>query len=254
MSKPILSTRALTRRFGSNGREGAPAAALESLDFSVNEGEFTVVMGSSGSGKSTLLYLLAGLDRPTSGEVIWLSGRIDHLGEKELALLRRKGFGFVFQQSQLIPALTLRDNAAMPAHLLGTPVAAAHARVDQLFAGFGISALSDRLPSQVSGGEAQRASIARALVNCPSVLLADEPTGALNHTAGDAVLNCFSDIHRAGQTIVLVTHELRAAARGERIVFLRDGKSAGEFRFNPEMKDGAERERTLFSWLSERGW
>jgi putative ABC transport system ATP-binding protein len=254
MDHIVLSTKSLTRRFGQTGKKSAPAIALDSLDFTVSEGEFTVVMGSSGSGKSTLLYLLAGLDRPTSGEVIWNELRIDNRSEKELALMRRKGFGFVFQQSQMIPSLSLRDNAAMPAHLLGMKPAEVSARVDELFADFGIGGLADRLPSQVSGGEAQRASIARALVNRPSVLLADEPTGALNHASGEAVLKCFTDIHRSGQTIVIVTHELRAAARGQRIVFLQDGKTAGELRFDTAMQLPAEREKVLFAWLSERGW
>lgn len=252
MEDAILEARSLVKRFGQPGAEGP--AVLDGIDFRAGKGEYVAVMGSSGSGKSTLLYLLAGLDRPTGGEVHFRGDRIDHKSEKELAILRRKGFGFVFQQSQLIPSLTLRDNALVPAHLANGVPAESMARVEKLLTDFGIAHLAQRLPSQVSGGEAQRAAIARALVNFPDAVLADEPTGALNRASGDAVLDCLSTVHRDGQTVVLVTHDLRAAVRADRVVYLRDGKVSGEYRFGSADEDRLVREKTLFHWLSERGW
>jgi putative ABC transport system ATP-binding protein len=211
-------------------------------------------MGSSGSGKSTLLYLLSGLESITSGEIHFDGREISGLGEKALALLRREGMGFVFQAFNLIPNLTLYENVLAAGYLGSRSKTDIESRATELLEGMGLGELGGRLPAQVSGGEQQRAATARALVNSPSILFADEPTGALNTAAGDMVLDQFTRLAEQGQTIFLVTHDLRAACRGNRIIFLRDGSIHGEFTFDDATQTLEQREETLFTWLSAQGW
>jgi len=246
----LITTRGLCKTYST----GAGAVrALHDVDLEIAEGELTVVMGSSGSGKSTLLYLLSGLERPTSGEIELAGERIEALDETALALLRRTGVGFVFQAINLVPHLTLIENVIVPAYLVSRDRGAVTARATELLESFGIGDLAERLPAQVSGGEQQRAAIARAMVNEPRALLADEPTGALNSAAGTAVLDAFAGINAAGQTIVIATHEVRAACYGHRVVYMRDGEICAEHR-----PDGTQRievrERVALEWLSKQGW
>jgi putative ABC transport system ATP-binding protein len=251
----MFKTEKLVRLFES---EESTVRAVDGIDLILEEHEFTVIMGSSGSGKSTLLYLLSGLDRPTGGEVFFWGERIDNLSETGLALLRRKGFGFVFQSINLIQTLSVLENVAVPGYLTDTDRKKVRDRALSLLSSFGIGDKAHRLPAQLSLGEQQRAAVARGLINEPAVLFADEPTGSLNFASGQQILDHLNDIHANGQTIVMVTHDLKAASRGKRVVFLRDGKLCGEFHFPAELSDVRstlpEREKLLFGWLSERGW
>ncbi len=199
--------------------------ALSDITLKIPAGQFTAIMGASGSGKSTLLNLIAGLDRPTKGEV-WVDGiRVNALGEAALARYRRKRLGFVFQFFNLLNQLSVLDNILLPAQLAGLQSKVAHQRARQLLDQLGITDKARVYPGQLSGGQRQRVAIARALINQPSVLLADEPTGALDSRSGDAVMELLAQINEKGQTIVLVTHDARlAAAYATRIISLRDGR------------------------------
>jgi putative ABC transport system ATP-binding protein len=251
MSESLLSCSRLSKSFESDGL-AVPVIRDVSLD--VNEGEFTVLMGSSGSGKSTLLYLLSGLESISAGQ-IWFEGEeITHYGEKALSLLRRKGMGFVFQAFNLVPNLTILENVLAAGYLVSADKKDVEQRALQLLDNMGLIELTGRLPAQVSGGEQQRASTARALINSPKILFADEPTGALNSSAGISVLDQFSALAGQNQTIFMVTHDLKAACRGSRILFLRDGALEGEFTFEDTDESYEQREESLFNWLSAQGW
>ena len=246
----ILSTHGLTKTFTS-GRQRTSVFA--GLNLEICEGEFTVIMGSSGSGKSTLLYLLSGLAPLTDGE-IWLEDQAIHeQSEKQLALLRRKEIGFVFQDPNLVPNLTVRENVLIAGYLGGETRRHIRQKMQDLLEQVGIDDLADRLPSQLSGGQQQRAAIVRALIHSPRILMADEPTGNLNSSASQAVLDVFSSFHQLGQTILMVTHEVKSACRGERILYLRDGNIIDELRFKQE-DNPANREAKLIHWLSHKDW
>lgn len=255
MSDIALRARGLAKTYSTDGVE---AAAIKDLDLDIRHGEYTVIMGSSGSGKSTLLFLLSGLDRPTAGTIDLSGRRIDALGETEMALLRRRGFGFVFQSLNLVSNLSVRENVLAAGYLGSRRREAVRERAAELLAALGIAELAERLPSQISGGQAQRAAMARALVNRPAILVADEPTGALNRASGLALLDCLDKVREGGQTIVMATHDLRGACRGDRVLFLRDGKVGGDLRFSDtesrDSRDLERREQLLFDWLSGRGW
>ncbi len=248
---PLVQTRRLTKSYQS---AAAPVFGLREVDLAVEPGELLVLMGSSGSGKSTLLYLISGLERATEGEIHFGDQRIDTMSETELSLLRRTGIGFVFQAINLIPHLSLFENVVLPGYLVEADRAVVDARASELLETLGIRALADRLPAQVSGGEQQRAAIARAMINAPRALLADEPTGALNSSAGSAVLDSFKAINARGQTIVMATHEVKSACIGDRIVFLRDGQVRGEYRMADQAMPAAEREAAVLAWLVGQGW
>src|SRR5438309_8536610 len=207
--------------------QGGVTGALNGVSLTVEEGEFTAVMGPSGSGKTTLLNLVAGLDRPTSGSVTVAGSDLGPLGETALARFRRDHIGFVFQFFHLLPNLTVLENVLIPAQLKSRVSSEAAGR--ELLAQLGIAELADRYPAKLSGGQQQRVAIARALVNRPTLLLADEPTGALDTRSGEGVIDLLLDLNRAGQTIVLVTHDPRLAERcTDRIVSLVDGSIAGQ--------------------------
>jgi putative ABC transport system ATP-binding protein len=204
--------------------------AVDGLDLEVAAGEFVTLMGPSGCGKSTLLHLLGGLDRPTSGE-IWLGGeRVDGLREAAWAKLRRRRIGFVFQDYNLVGDLSARDNLELPAVLAGASPAEARRRSSALLDQLGIGAKAAVAPALLSGGERQRVAIGRALVNAPDLLLADEPTGALDSRATSEVLGLLGELHAGGQTIVLVTHDPRVATVADRLLTLRDGRVVDETR------------------------
>ena len=208
-----------TTRFGGN-----PVQALSQVSFSVEEGEYVAIMGESGSGKTTLLNILAALDKPTSGEVL-LGGRsLSTLKEKELAAFRRDNLGFVFQDFNLLDTFSLKDNILLPLVLSGKGHAEMEARLSGLARKLGITELLSKFPYEVSGGQKQRAAVARALITGPQLILADEPTGALDSRAADSLLRLFGEINAGGQTILMVTHSIRAASSARRVLFIKDGE------------------------------
>jgi putative ABC transport system ATP-binding protein len=211
-----------------HGRGEAAVTALQDVDLTVGPGEFVAVTGPSGCGKSTLLNLIGGLDSPTSGEIRLRGERIDRAGEARRARLRRTEIGFVFQFFNLILNLTVRDNVELPALLAGVPAREARRRTSELLERLGLEDTGERVPGDLSGGQQQRVAIARALVNRPSLLLADEPTGNLDSGAAREVMSVLRERHREGQTIVLVTHDLRIASSADRVVGMRDGQIASE--------------------------
>ena len=204
---------------------GARLTALADVTLSIPAGQLVAVMGPSGSGKSTLLNLLAGLDRPTQGEVRVDGVIVNRLGEAALARYRRARLGFVFQFFNLLEHLSVLDNVLLPAQLAGMRSRVARDRGRQLLAQLGIADKASVYPARLSGGQRQRVAIARALINQPAVLLADEPTGALDSRSGDAVMDVLADVNRQGQTVVLVTHDARlATAYSQRVISIRDGQ------------------------------
>ncbi len=209
--------------------QGGITGALNGVSLSIEQGEFTAVMGPSGSGKSTLLNLIAGLDRPTSGDVVVGGTNLGGLGEAGLARFRRDHVGFVFQFFHLLPNLTALENVLIPAQLKGRENAEARGRT--LLEGLGMVDVADRYPARLSGGQQQRVAIARALINNPTLLLADEPTGALDTHSGDQVMALLAQLHRDGQTILLVTHDAKLATRqASRVVSVVDGKIVDDAR------------------------
>ena len=221
----ILRTTGLTRHFPI---EGGVVRALDGIDLAVDPGDFVSVMGPSGCGKSTLLHLLGGLDRPTSGEIHLAGKRVDGLPEREWARVRRRHIGFVFQSYNLVDDLSVRDNLELPAVLAGARPRVARARAAELLERLGVAARAGVAPGRLSGGEQQRVAIARALMNSPEVVLADEPTGALDSQATTEVLALLKELHAAGQTIVVVTHDPRVATTADRLVSMRDGRIVDE--------------------------
>src|ERR1700683_2846995 len=216
----VLRTRGLRKEYGKN--EGL-VRAVDGVDLEVERGETVAIMGPSGCGKSTLLYLLRGLDRPTSGE-IWLDGQdVTRLSERALARLRRDAIGFVFQAFQLMDELTAVENVELPALLAGRSPRAARQRATELLDRVGLTDRARFLPTQLSGGQRQRVAVARALVAEPLVVLADEPTGNLDSASTRDVLRLFDQLHAAGQTLVIVTHDPRIAATADRMISMRDG-------------------------------
>ncbi|KUL38721.1 ABC transporter ATP-binding protein [Actinoplanes awajinensis] len=222
--EPLLDLRGVRRR---HGRGAGAVTALDSLTLGFRAGTFTAVMGPSGSGKSTLLQCAAGLDKPDAGTVTLDGAELTTLSETELTLLRRDRIGFVFQSFNLLPSLTAEQNVALPLRLAGRRPA--RGQVRDMLAAVGLAERGGHRPAQLSGGQQQRVAIARALVTRPTVLFADEPTGALDSTTGRGVLDLMRDmVDRHGQTIVMVTHDPVAAARADRVVFLVDGRVADD--------------------------
>jgi ABC-type lipoprotein export system ATPase subunit len=204
--------------------------AVDEVDLDVASGETVAVMGPSGCGKSTLLHLLGGLDRSSGGE-LWLDGqRIDQLGERALARLRRDKIGFIFQAFHLMDELTAAENVELPALLAGRSARSARRRAAELLDRVGLADRAGHLPSQLSGGQRQRVAIARALVSDPQLVLADEPTGNLDSQATVEVLRMFEDLHSSGQTLLVVTHDSRIAATADRLISMRDGAFVDETR------------------------
>ena len=208
-----------TTRFGGNHIQ-----ALSNVSFSVEAGEFVAIMGESGAGKTTLLNILAMLDKPTGGSVI-LGGRdVNRIGEKELSAFRRKNLGFVFQDFNLLDTFSVKDNALLPLVLGGMPYGQMEERIYPLARRLGINDILNKFPYEISGGQKQRCAIARALITQPQLVLADEPTGALDSRAAQSLLELFEQINREGQTILMVTHSLKAASHAGRVLFIKDGE------------------------------
>ncbi|GAA0448749.1 ABC transporter ATP-binding protein [Actinoplanes capillaceus] len=216
----LIRLRAVSKRYEQTG-----PPALDGVDLTVAAGEAVAVMGPSGSGKSTLLNLVAGLDRPTSGDVEVAGTALTRLSEKALARFRRSGIGIVFQFFHLIDDLTARDNVLVPADLAGAGRRAARARAAELLETLGVAGRADAYPAELSGGERQRVAIARALINRPPLLLADEPTGAVDAATGEQVAELLRELNRNGQTVLLVTHDADLANRcATRTIEVRDGR------------------------------
>ncbi len=218
---PVVHTVNLVKIY-QNG--GVPVPAVRGVDLRVEAGQFVAITGPSGSGKSTLVHMLGGLDTRTSGE-IWLDGkRADTLGESAWALLRRQKIGFVFQFFNLVANMTVADNVELPALLAGASAREARERREHLLGELGLADRADASPAQLAGGEQQRVALARALSNRPSLLLADEPTGNLDSRNTRDVLRLLGEVHRDGQTVILVTHDARVASLADRVVCLLDGE------------------------------
>ena len=207
-----------TTRFG-----GSSVQALRDVSFTVEQGEYAAIMGESGSGKTTLLNLLAALDRPTGGEIHLGAQRLDTIREAEIAAFRRDNLGFVFQEFNLLDTFNLKDNILLPLVLAGMPYGEMQPRLEPLAAQLGLTELLEKYPYEVSGGQKQRAAVARALITRPQLILADEPTGALDSRATDELLRLFEQVNRSGQTILMVTHSVKAASHAGRVLFIRDG-------------------------------
>lgn len=208
-----------TTRFG-----GAQVEALKNVTFSVEEGEYVAIMGESGSGKTTLLNILAALDKPTGGHVKLKGRELPSVPEKEIAAFRRQNLGFVFQDFNLLDTLSIRDNIFLPLVLAGKKYAEMEKRLVPIAKSLGIYELLAKFPYEVSGGQKQRTAVARALITKPQLILADEPTGALDSRAADDLLNQFTRINEKGQTILMVTHSVKAASHAGRVLFIKDGE------------------------------
>lgn len=207
-----------TTRFGGNKVE-----ALRSVSFDVEQGEYVAIMGESGSGKTTLLNILAALDKPTSGSVILDGQDLSKIKESQAAAFRRDNLGFVFQEFNLLDTFSIEDNIFLPLVLAGMQYEQMQKRLAPIAAQLGVTALLKKYPYEISGGQKQRAAVARALITNPKLILADEPTGALDSKATDELLQLFEQINRAGQTIVMVTHSVKAASHAGRVLFIKDG-------------------------------
>lgn len=249
----ILSARGLCKSYAHNGGQNH---ILSNIDVDIYEGDFTVIMGKSGSGKSTLLYTLSGMDVASAGKVIYRGENIATYSENRLAKLRREEFGFVFQQMQLVSNLSLFENIAVPGYLnRKESTTQIKQRTEKLLDSMNISNVGSHLPSQVSGGEQQRAAIARAIINRPRLLFADEPTGALNRKNTTEVLELLSRLNKEGQSILMVTHDIHAALRGTRLLYLEDGKIVGELAlFTYCEEEAKKRETQVNAWLSSMEW
>ena len=208
-----------TSKLGTNG-----VVALRDVNFSVERGEYVAVMGESGSGKTTLLNILAALDRASSGEVILDGMNLSAIRDGEISAFRRDNLGFVFQDFNLLDTFTLRDNIYLPRVLAGAKPSQMEAELKLIAEYLGITHILDKFPYEVSGGQKQRAAVARALITNPRLILADEPTGALDSNSADDLLNLFSSINKGGQTIIMVTHSVKAASTAGRVLFIKDGE------------------------------
>jgi len=252
MSTAILSTQKLCKTFSSGGLQ---QHVLKNLDLEIHEGDFTVIMGPSGAGKSTLLYALSGMDKPTLGKITFAGREISGLSNDRLAVFRRDNCGFVFQQMYLLDNMSILDNILACGLLVSKNRKAVTERAKQLLLRLNLDeTIWRKFPAQISGGEAQRAGIARALINDPKIVFADEPTGALNSANGMAVLDALTEVNGQGQSVVMVTHDLRSARRGNRILYLRDGVIHGECPLGKYVSGGGERHVKLDGFLSEMGW
>ena len=208
-----------TTRFGGNQVE-----ALRNVNFTVEAGEYVAIMGESGSGKTTLLNILAALDRPTSGEILLNGKSLSKISQNKLAAFRRDNLGFVFQEFNLLDTFSIQDNIYLPLVLAGVPYEEMERRLKPIADTLDISHILKKFPYEVSGGQKQRAAVARALITEPQIILADEPTGALDSKASDTLLRLFGQVNQKGQTVLMVTHSIKAASHAKRVLFLQDGE------------------------------
>lgn len=252
MKEVLLKTESLSKSFSSGG---VMQHVLKNIDLELYKGDFTVIMGASGAGKSTLLYALSGMDTPTLGKITFGDKVISDLSQDGLAVFRREHCGFVFQQIYLIDSMSVFDNVMASGLLVNHDKKALIKRAEELFDAVDISEETRRkFPTQISGGEAQRAGIVRALINSPEILFADEPTGALNSQTGLDVLNVLTEFNEQGQSVVMVTHDMRSARRGNRILYLKDGSILGECDLGKYRSGDPERHEKLSAFLVKMGW
>lgn len=248
----IISAKNLVKTFSNNG---ITQTIINNLDLEIYENDFTIIMGSSGAGKSTLMYSLSGMDMPTSGDIQFCEKNITEMNADELAVFRRKNCGFVFQQIYMLDKMSLLDNTLTAGLLVDKNKKEVIKRAKELFNKVNLSENTIRKTvNQVSGGEAQRAGIVRAAINKPVCLFADEPTGALNSENSKAVLDVFTSLNNEGQSIIMVTHDKKSAIRGNRIIYLKDGKICGELSLDKYEKDSEERNQKLDKFLKDMGW
>ena len=222
--RPIVEATGLTRTYAA---DGVPVRAVDGVDLAVEAGETVSVMGPSGCGKSTLLHLLGGLDRPDAGEIVIDGRRVDRLSETAWAVLRRRTIGFVFQSFNLVDELTAVENVELPALLVGASARRARSRAVELLERLDVADRRDHLSDRLSGGESQRVAVARALINDPLLILADEPTGNLDSRATGEILRLFADLRASGQSLLVVTHDARVASTADRLLTMRDGAVIG---------------------------
>lgn len=253
MKETLLSAKDVCKTFHDHTNS---TNILRNIDLEIYKGDFTIIMGSSGAGKSTLLYVLSGMDSLSSGQVFYKNQEISGFHENKMAALRTCAFGFVFQQIHLVSNLSLFENVAVAGYIYGKKSEKEiNAKARKLLKQMNVEKAENRLPSQTSGGEAQRAAIARAMINDPEIIFADEPTGSLNKSNTDEVLNLLTELNQNGQSILMVTHDLRAAIRGTRILYLDDGKILDELDLPSFHKtDIKERESKVNDWLSSLQW
>lgn len=249
----LLEIKHLVKKYGQGHLE---SKAVDHLSLEVYPGEFVMIMGASGSGKTSLLHLIAGIDVPDEGTICYhQTTDFGHMGETARTLFRRKNIGIVFQQQCLIPDLTVYENIMLPV-MLGesrAEKAAMKDRIPALCQQFGLEEHIRKYPSQLSGGQQQRIAILRAVVNKPPLLLCDEPTGSLNAAQSEAVMELLTRLHQEGQTTILVTHDRKVAARGQRVVYIADGQAVGHLTFG-EDAPMERRKRELADFLQQRGW
>ncbi len=231
---------------------------LNNINFEVEEGEFIAIMGQSGSGKSTLLYSISGMDRPTSGNIFLCDKDISMLDDEKISEVRLKQMGFIFQQSYLLKNLTIKDNIILPGFKLGkVSREQVNQNADALMLKTGINSVAENDIKKVSGGQLQRAAICRALINQPDILFGDEPTGALNSSTSREVLDIINSINKDGKTVIIVTHDVKVAARADRVIFLMDGNIHDKLtlgKYDGDEEKTNTREKELYEWLEEKGF
>ena len=252
----ILEVKDLCKTYIVNKRQNN---VLKNVNFNISEGEMVAVMGPSGSGKSTLLYTVSGMDSVTAGEVLFCGNNIAKMGEKELADLRLDEMGFIFQQMYMLKNLTVLDNIILPAAQSKKNNESRRQTVQrgqELMRKLGIIDIADNDINEVSGGQLQRACICRSMINDPKMIFADEPTGALNRTSSDEVMDELAKLNKDGTTVMLVTHDVKVAAKCTRVMYIVDGNIKGEYNLDKYENSSQmrERERALNNWLLELGW
>ena len=249
--KTILKVQDLSKSYGET-------RVLNNVNFAVEEGEFIAIMGQSGSGKSTLLYSISGMDRPTSGNILLFDKDIAKLDDKTISEVRLAQMGFIFQHSYLLKNLSIRDNIVLPGFKLDKlSREEVNQNVDTLLAKTGIENVAGHDIKKVSGGQLQRAAICRALINQPDILFGDEPTGALNSSTSREVLDIINRINNEGTTVILVTHDVKVAARADRIIFLLDGNIHDKLtlgKYDGDQENTSSREKVLYEWLETKGF
>lgn len=252
MKEKIISAKNLVKSFKNGDIE---QTIINKLDLDIYQNDFTIIMGSSGAGKSTLMYLLSGMDQVNGGNITFHGKDISKMDNDELAIFRRKHCGFVFQQIYMLDKMSLIDNVLTSGLLINNEKKAVIKRAKELFQKVNIPEITyKKNMNQVSGGECQRAGIVRAAINKPTVIFADEPTGALNSDNSNAVLDVLTELNNDGQSIIMVTHDKKSALRGNRIIYLKDGKIFGELSLKKYDPSDQERNDQLDKFLKEMGW
>ena len=248
----IVRTDKLSKSFSVGGKQ---QHVIKNLDLELYKGDFTVIVGSSGAGKSTLLYMLSGMDKPSLGRINYCGEDITDMNDDKLAVFRRKHCGFVFQQIHLVDSMSVMDNVISTGMLIGQKQKELRSKAMGLFEKMGISEeLTKKFPAQLSGGAAQRSAVVRALITDPDIVFADEPTGALNSAGVKSVLDVLTNINNAGQTVVMVTHDIKSVRRGNRIIYLQDGGIMGECELGKYISGDKERHEKIRKFLEGMGW